>query len=1044
MSAPETEYSSALLARLRAREKDEKASSVRGLTEQTVVDNAGPERDLLEQAALVGYYDLNWLDERAERRQEGKSAVLNASEALDDSLNLWRLKAGVREEQLRALVSDPGRLTERLKQAVPLQNDEAGRALQSLVKGGAAPAEASDEQKLEAMLQAATWLKKVPEIASPNPRPIRRELHRRRLQRDLSGTSEKFVGRSEQLGQLEAFADGPPTAEGCIPVLPVFGIGGIGKSALLARLLCDRVNTTSVDARSALVFHLDFDRFGTTSATALEWSFELSRQLAFLVPDLAEQLDGQRKQAQRNYASHYGSGTGLPSGAADVRSARQQIETREAASFSSDEITYGLFRTMEKLAHSRPLLLIFDTVEALQVHSADGLLNLARWVLDLHYKGGFRDIRVVLSGRVEAMLPIPAEMAPSELPFIRAAPIELDELGREHAIELLVKLDIAAGDAGRLADMFGGNPLVLRLIAQLAAREGIDLGDLTATAEAREKADKELVQGVLYRRILGHVTDTTIQALAHPGLAVRRVTPDVLRYVIAPVCLPAPIGPEEAERLYQALAKQIWLVEEAPDGDGVVHRSDLRKLMMKLIAADERESARTEKIHRAAIGYYETGPGRAKPYARGEALYHRAMIPGGDMLPHLDRETAQLARRAIGASLDELPRKMRAALHAALDEGVDIEEALGLPGYLWEQYVSRRAGELVQRDAFEEALGLLDRRPISGDAVPEWRITALDALGRWDELFELLSRSEGNWSPDMVGQANAAAWLAVGRKSGKPVDLDSLRPFSQRLLAARPGGGAGPAHLLFRHYLIRVGGERYADPLISFTTADLLRNPETAHEFVRYLQATGENGRFRPVRTQFYPSLVWLEELQRVAGPVAAPELARFIELFSGIERERMVIGHCLGHLSLDFEAAWTDAFVRDAIPEDAARLLLEIREFSEFRTPARVAVMKATGGDRGALHDLAQAFAPALPMIPFDLAEPGIQRALSNQRDFVTNLIAYADRCQLLYKFLLLAEARYPHPQVETVRAAMERWFTPAERASYAGGQTPPGRQAS
>jgi hypothetical protein len=95
-------------------------------------------------------------------------------------------------------------------------------------------------------------------------------------------------------------------------------------------------------------------------------------------------------------------------------------------------------------------------------------------------------------------------------------------------------------------------------------------------------------------------------------------------------------------------------------------------------------------------------------------------------------------------------------------------------------------------------------------------------------------------------------------------------------------------------------------------------------------------------------------------------------------------------------------------------------------------------------LRELALAFAPALPMIPFDFIGLGLQRALSNPRDFVTNLVAYADRCQLLYKLLILVQFRYPHSQVETVRTAMERWFTPQERLSYAGRQTPYGRPAS
>ena len=43
---------------------------------------------------------------------------------------------------------------------------------------------------------------------------------------------------------------------------------------------------------------------------------------------------------------------------------------------------------------------------------------------------------------------------------------------------------------------------------------------------------REVLQGVLFRRILGHIHTPEIRQLAHPGLVLRRITPDLIKEVL--------------------------------------------------------------------------------------------------------------------------------------------------------------------------------------------------------------------------------------------------------------------------------------------------------------------------------------------------------------------------------------------------------------------------------------------------------------------------------------------------------------------------------
>lgn len=968
-------------------------------------------KSLLERAALVGEFDLDWLEAQAANSPEAKSAVLNRAEPVDGALNRWRLQGGAREVVLKTLQKH-GQLALRIAETPPT-SDDTRRALQFLL-GSEAHEGADGQPSLEALLEASSWLRGIPGINVPEPHVFRRALTRDRLKNNLAELANRFVGRADKLGLLQLFVSEAVRSDGRIPVLPLCGLGGIGKSALIARLLHDHFNNGA--SSRPVLFHLDFDRFGAVKTSPLELTFELTRQLASHLPNMADTLDQRRKEAQHALA-------GAMFGETLNASAMSVSQALEASVFVQEDLSLGLENMLGTLGREGlALLMIFDTVEALQGASVDGLEQLARWVSDLRSKIGWPDIRVVLSGRVAAMLPGPG--------FHRHKPIELDELSLDEATKLLVRLGVAEDAAGEIVLDLGGNPLILRLVAQLDKRGTLSLGELVSAPDRSAIIDKELIQGVLYRRILGHVRDERVRQLAHPGLAARRVTGDLIRCVIAPACLGRFVEEKEAEQLYTALRSEVWLVEPAPDGIGVLHRSDLRKLTIKLIARDPVETERVQQVHRLAVTYYE-GEGSRQPHATAEAAYHRFMILGGSMLPNLDAATAAAARDGIGANIDELPRENLAALRCALDESVGDDDAASLPDYLWSRYVARRGAELVSRDAFADALELAARRHLPpAKTMWPWRLAALDALARWDDLFELLDEEFGEWETlrrlplerDQLGRL--LSWVAAGLKAARLPAAPNVGE-QHDLLERLTRLGPDPVVLRLHHYLVRAGWRSSSGHQLS--TSDLLHRPELAHELVQYLQVAQMHQNYRPARTQCFPDPRWLKSLSRVAGPVTS-QLDHLVMELRSAAPERLVMGRYLGHLSNRFEEVWTDAFVRKAIPNEALEQMLTIRDFAEFRIPARIAILAAFTEPKR-LEKLALEFGLKLPVRPFDLTEPGIRRALSNQREFVTNLVAFADRCQMLYCFLGFAvKQAVDSDQIEAVRIGIRHWLTPAE----------------
>ena len=118
----------------------------------------------------------------------------------------------------------------------------------------------------------------------------------------------------------------------------------------------------------------------------------------------------------------------------------------------------------------------------------------------------------------------------------------------------------------------------------------------------------ELVQGVLYSRILGHIGDPAVVKVAYPGLAVRLVTVEVLREVLAEPC---GFDPDRAEDIFDKLRTEVSMFE-LEDPDTLRHRQDVRRLMLRTMLDDPARQEVVAEIHRRAAAWYAAQPGRGR------------------------------------------------------------------------------------------------------------------------------------------------------------------------------------------------------------------------------------------------------------------------------------------------------------------------------------------------------------------------------------------------------------------------------------------------
>jgi tetratricopeptide (TPR) repeat protein len=469
------------------------------------------------------------------------------------------------------------------------------------------------------------------------------------------------------------------------PPLMVWGAGGIGKSSLLAKFVLDHVDLEGPQMPFA---YLDFDRAAIEPEDPATLLVEAARQLAVQAPEGRDEWDARR----RSWAASVGGedlSRAITKGEAPRKSTDRGAQARIIGQFAE---------TLEATFPAEvPFLLVLDTFEEVQYRSrayVGALWDFLEALQEKNYR-----LRTVIAGRA----PI-ADRDTKDLEMSM-----LDDRAAEGYLRFRGIEDEET--ASFIVSRFGGNPLTLRLAADLVQQDEGGVQSLQ-TVKGRHKIFKllskgqETIQRALYRRILDHIHDEKVRALAHPGLTLRRITSDLIAEVLVEPCGIEIQSPAEADDLMEGLRREISLVRPA-DGGAVEHRSDLRRLMLPMLYQDH--PAKVREIHHGAVAYYF---GRDTLADRAEEIYHR--LARGDEPAEVDARWIEGVDVHLFNAVPELSAQGQAYLAPRVGVELDDEVLKKASRRDREIEITRRARDLLAVGDAVQALKLLQ------DAAKEW------------------------------------------------------------------------------------------------------------------------------------------------------------------------------------------------------------------------------------------------------------------------------------------------------------------------------------
>ncbi|MEU0398834.1 trypsin-like peptidase domain-containing protein [Streptomyces sp. NPDC006197] len=719
----------------------------------------GLRRSYREAACLLQEFDPARLRLAGEEQATGRAVL----ELVDDCTALpapgatvWTLKPEIRDAALAGLAG-PAAALDALRANIGLRAEGPGperTALALLTGAGPPPAEAAvvgadSHDEVEALsdaLQATLWLSRVPGVTGlPEVDEVQRRLERARLlqpmRRLVRGT---FHGRTAELDALHAYIALPE--EPAEPPVLLHGVGGIGKSTLLARFLVDAL--AAAGPTGFPFAHIDFARPTLSVHEPATVIAETARQLGVQHPAHRAAFEELADECERTAALQRGERNELDelhrlAGTRATLGRDYSSDFHARASAREQELAHRVASLVAEAVRPAPgeapppLVVVVDSFEEAQYRGSPVIARM--WAVWTALRAAYSRLRFIVSGR-----------APIDHPARVLTPrtMELTELDHEASVDLLMSSGVTDEPlAEDLADRIGGHPLSLKLAARTAVALGADspsLGELLRTLPSRRRyfdrqVDRMLIQGTLYDRLLNHIAEDDVRVLVQAGLALRSITPDLIREVLA-----GPAGlhvdtPGEARRLYGLLTSRVDLMESAGP-EAIRHRTDLRAIMLRLS-----DSARTDlmrAVDRRAVAYYAAREG---PRERAEEIYHRLRL-GEDPRTVEARWEPGVAPYLGGSTYREMARRSAAFLLGRIGGHVPDQIMAEADQEDWERIAAREVEDLLTQGYVEAAdQRLSERRPWT----PCSRLHAL--------LAETLARS------GRTAQAREGAERAVDR-----------------------------------------------------------------------------------------------------------------------------------------------------------------------------------------------------------------------------------------------------------------------------------------
>ena len=963
-------------------------------------DTFGILKQARAQAATLGAFNPSRL------LNPGKKSHLDAlqklahdcAEVMEDGKALWLLNPDVRAQTLRDLASDE--LSIALNSVRPARGDRLGQLLHEVLHGTKIESGKFQMQELGVLRTALHFASSVRDTKE-SVREIDRLLSRRDVEQATQALlPSRLVGRNAQLTKLRDFVHGD-AGVAAEQIMWITGAGGSGKSALLAKF------ADAMRAANVPVIQIDFDRPAMYSGSLTTLMMEVSRQMEVCFPEMEAALSNYRRKIRTAESVQTDPG------------GYEQVQLKEQRRTSVWQACMA-----GCLPIDREVVLILDTAEEVGLSSEFDIEGLRRWLRLLRTQDGLPKLRTVLSGRAfeaDELALVPDDRK-----------IELRDLAPGGAVSLLrmflerkkVTGDIPLDD---LVEMLGGNPLMLKILAEYVAEGGRDCAtDLLAD---RQEFDRQFAQAFLYKRILGRIRthEEDLVKLAHPGLILRRVTPHLIQHVLAGPCGLGDIGDARARELFQRLAGQVWLVQRTTNPDVVVHRRDLRRLMLQAMTAKDESTAL--QIHTAAANYYLEGkdPLLTPQEQQLEGMYHQLFIPGAQPP---DPERLEAFARTIGEDLDSAPLPVRARIKLDLRRKLTAAEEQVLSANeqaLYQSNLDRKAlrtkGVATRENLFSPGSRILqldDARVAVAELHAAFEQGALDMLapGTTAAIQEFAGAiAQGNAKYFGEDFTQSAAWrcaIATLRHRDDPLvpallatmtDLRNPQVWDRPVIGS-PSRALSPANayqMLFRLHGADLPQStepwRFGDPSSRVFLTQELRNfqlrdkrpvetpvvstrllRDLSEEFRKYFSGQGE----QPIQLdkEAAMDLAAQYDLEGKDGPVRLNALDH-------------LGGRNGGVLILDMENM--DREAKDIFIGPLPEIYPLVRAAARACKPESLLAFAADAGKEHALW-------------PIELSRNHLKPALASQREqWTATLITIADRFGLLRRFIDWLEDRNP-----------------------------------
>ena len=581
-------------------------------------------------------------------------------------------------------------------------------------------------------------------------RALEKDAFKTSLKRLIGG---KFAGRSSEMKMLNFYVDKgyieSSQNEAYRPLL-IRGPGGMGKSTLLAHFLTEKVCKS--EPPNFPFAYLDFDRRSLSIEYPATLLHDALRQLAIFYPDHRDLFLRLRNTWRKKLR---------------IKSQESSRGTKETAIFSSagatDEFVDEFARALIKngIIRDQPLLLILDTFEEVQRRSRDYVAKIGRFLQTLHEKLGLETgLRVILSGRVEI----------EESNFLTHEHV-LEALDKPASEAFLQSLGVHPTLTPKVVEQVKGIPLTLRLASDLIQKSQDELlsnADLASLHPVWDNLADDQIQGMIYRRYLEQIHDENVKKLAHPGLVLRFVTPELIEHVLQEPCGIRLAGNTKAnsendetafptaQKVFEDLANEVSLVS-AGDGNVLKHRPEVRKVMLDLLGQDRPKDVR--KIHELAYRYYEKLSESASVSQRAEEIYHRLQLSQPES--KISERWISGVQNELRDCLDELPKESQLILASRLGQDGALEAASAddfekIDSPSWERYAIRKAETSIKFNTPHEGLGVLAERetrlPGSELYVLESTLHKLDS--NWARMREVAMA--GMESAESVGNQKMA------------------------------------------------------------------------------------------------------------------------------------------------------------------------------------------------------------------------------------------------------------------------------------------------